>query len=109
MSPLLMNIFIGDKEGNTIVNPTVFNSVVLVLVLCVFFIICGNAVKKADPSKPSKGIVLFLEILVTGIEGLVEQTMGVKHLKFCTIHWDINSVFNLCKLIRVTRIKCTNI
>ena len=82
MSPLLMNIFIGDKEGNTIVNPTVFNSVVLVLVLCVFFIICGNAVKKADPSKPSKGIVLFLEILVTGIEGLVEQTMGVKHLNF---------------------------
>ena len=76
MSPLLMNIFIGDKEGNTIVNPTVFNSVVLVLVLCVFFIICGNAVKKADPSKPSKGIVLFLEILVTGIEGLV------KHLNF---------------------------
>ena len=50
MSPLLMNIFIGDKEGNTIVNPTVFNSVVLVLVLCVFFIICGNVVKKADPS-----------------------------------------------------------
>ena len=82
MSPLLMSIFIGDKEGNTIVNPTVFNSVVLVLVLCVFFVICGNAVKKADPSKPSKGIVLFLEILVTFIDGLVEQTMGAKHLNF---------------------------
>ncbi|MDO4925815.1 MAG: F0F1 ATP synthase subunit A [Turicibacter sp.] len=95
MSPLLMRLAIGKSNGNglfqfftsesdmnPIVNPTVFNSVVLVLVLCVFFIICGNAVKKADPSKPSKGIVLFLEILVTSIEGLVEQTMGAKHLNF---------------------------
>ena len=95
MNPLLVKIAIGESNGNglfqffksesdmnPIVNPTVFNSVVLVLVLCVFFIICGNAVKKADPSKPSKGIVLFLEILVTTIEGLVEQTMGAKHLSF---------------------------
>ena len=95
MSPLLLRVAIGESNGNglfqffkseadmnPIVNPTVFNSVVLVLVLCVFFIICGNAVKKADPSKPSKGIVLFLEILVTTIEGLVEQTMGAKHLSF---------------------------
>ncbi len=95
MSPLLLRVAIGESNGNglfqffkseadmnPIVNPTVFNSVVLVLVLCVFFIICGNTVKKADPSKPSKGIVLFLEILVTTIEGLVEQTMGAKHLSF---------------------------
>ncbi|MDE5977486.1 MAG: F0F1 ATP synthase subunit A [Turicibacter sp.] len=95
MSPLLVKIAIGKSNGNglfqifqsesdmnPIVNPTVLNSVVLVLVLCVFFIICGSAVKKADPSKSSKGLVLFLELLVTGIEGLVEQTMGLKHLKF---------------------------
>lgn len=95
MSPLLVKVAIGEREGqglfrffeseadmNPIVNPTVFNSVVLVLILCVFFIMCGNAVKKADPSKPSKGIALFLELLVTTIEGLVEQTMGAKHLNF---------------------------
>ena len=91
MNPLLMKIAIGESDGTglfkifnpgtemkSIVNPTVFNSVVLVLVLSVFFIICGNAVKKADPTKPSKGIVLLLELLVTVIEGLVEQTMGLK-------------------------------
>lgn len=94
MSPLLMKIFFGKPgpdgqpllgtDGNpiSIINPTVVNSVLIVAILCVFFIWCGSKIKKADPSRPSKGLVLFVEILVTGIEGLVEQTMGLKHLNF---------------------------
>ena len=82
MSPLLMKIVVENSNGETLVNPTVANSVLLVVVLCVLFIWFGSKVKKADPSKPSKGVVLFLEILITGIEGLVDQTMGTKHMKF---------------------------
>ena len=95
MSPLLMKFSIGPSDGGglfkvlpadaevtSIVNPTVVNSVLIVAVLCVLFIVFGNKVKKADPSKPSSGAVLFLEILVTGIEDLVGQTMGLKNLNF---------------------------
>lgn len=95
MSPLLMKFSIGPSDGGglfkvlpadaevtSIVNPTVINSVLLVTVLSILFIVFGSKIKKADPSKPSSGAVLFLEILVTGIDGLVEQTMGAKNIKF---------------------------
>ncbi len=95
MSPLLMKLSIGPSDGGglfkvlpadaevtSIVNPTVINSVLLVAVLCILFIVFGSKIKKADPSKPSSGAVLFIEILVTGIDGLVEQTMGAKNIKF---------------------------
>ena len=73
---------ISLQFGDVIINPTVLNGFLMVIVLSVVFIIAGNQVKKADPSKPSKGLVLFLEILVTGINSLVKAAMGDHNLNF---------------------------
>ncbi len=65
-----------------IVNPTVVNSVLIVIALCLFLIWASKKIKQADPSKPSTGVVLLLEILVSTIDTLVTQTMGSKYLHF---------------------------
>lgn len=73
-----INLAFGSVE----INPTVLNGFLLVLFLSLFFIYAGNKVKKADPSQPSRGVVLFLEILVTSINGLIVSTMGKHNLSF---------------------------
>ena len=69
-------------NGEEILNPAIFNSVLIVFILSIFFIICGLKVKKADPSKPTTGLVLFLELFVNGVEGFVTQVMGKKNVGF---------------------------
>ena len=76
-----MDIFLS-WNGREVLSPAIFNSVLIVIVLSIFFIICGFKVKKADPSKPSKGLVHFLELFVNGVEGFVTQVMGEKHVGF---------------------------
>ncbi len=98
MSQFLISIFIGESDGNPgglgiisseqfevmkeIVNPTVVNSLLIILVLCLFLIWGSKKIKQADPSKPSTGIVLLLEILVSTINDLVSTTMGAKYINF---------------------------
>lgn len=76
MNNFLMSISIVDEQGLEIVNPTVVNSMLVVLVLSIILIIGSKKIKAADPSKPSTGFVLLLEILVTSINDLVVSTMG---------------------------------
>ncbi|MGL4336381.1 MAG: F0F1 ATP synthase subunit A [Turicibacter sp.] len=96
MNLLLTKLFVGRQEGNNsfvnvidtmegiteVINPTVVNSVLIVFALCVFIIWSSSKIKKADPSKPSSGIVLIFELVVSTVESLVTQTMGAKHLSF---------------------------
>lgn len=92
-------------NGEEILRPAVFNSVIIVLVLSIFFIICGTKIKKADPSKPTKGLAFFLELFVTFIEGFVAQVMGEKHIGFAPYIGMLASflaVANLSGLIGLT-------
>ena len=57
-------------NGEELIPASVFNSVLIVLGLSLFFMICGAKVKKADPEKPSKGLVFFMELVVTSVEGI---------------------------------------
>jgi len=66
--------------GDIVIQPTVVNGFLITLALCLLVIAAGSKVKKADPRLPSKGIVLFLELLVTGIEGLVKLIVGAENL-----------------------------
>ena len=76
-----MDIFIAIN-GETVVAAGVLNSVVIVIALCLFFLIAGWFVKRADPTKPSKGIVFLLELLVVTFEGICQSIMGVKNGRF---------------------------
>jgi F-type H+-transporting ATPase subunit a len=74
-----MYLHIG--EGITI-QPAIINSLLVVAFLCIFFIVCGIKVNKADPSKPSKGVVFFMEFAVSGVEKIAEGMIGDKSGKF---------------------------
>lgn len=52
---------------------------IIFVVLLVFSIVANRAIKKADPSKPPKGFVNVLEMLVETVDNLLVSTMGPKH------------------------------
>ncbi|AFS77279.1 F-ATPase, F0 complex, subunit A AtpB [Gottschalkia acidurici 9a] len=61
--------------GSTI-NDTVVNSWIIVIALSIFAIIINKKIKNTNPGEKPKGILNVLEILVTAVQGLVDQTMG---------------------------------
>lgn len=74
----------GDKMGiifnafgkEIYVHDSVVNSWLITIVLCIFAIIVGTKLKKADPSEKPTGIQNVLEMLVEGVRNLVTSTMG---------------------------------
>jgi len=77
-----MDIFIAANGGEPLISAGVLNSVVIVVILCLFFIIASSKIKKADPQKPSIGLVFIMELLVTSMEGICKSIMGHKNGKF---------------------------
>jgi len=73
-----VDIFIA-LNGETLISAGVLNSVVIVAILSIFFVICSRKIKKADPTKPSRGVVFLIEFLVTSIESLCQSIMGSKN------------------------------
>jgi len=76
-----MDLYLHIGE-NMVIQPAIINSLLVVVCLCVFFIICGIKMNKADPSKPSKGLVFFMEFAVSGIEKIANGMIGDKTGKF---------------------------
>lgn len=74
--------FIITRGEETVISAAVLNSVVLMILLCLFFIWAGTKVKKADPLAPSKGIVFFVELLVTSFDGICKGIMNDKLGRF---------------------------
>lgn len=69
-------------NGEVLIPAAVLNSVGIVLVLSLFFMICSRAVKKADPSLPSKGLVFFLELIVTNVEAICKAMINDQKGRF---------------------------
>ena len=65
-------------NNEAVIPSAIVNSVVIVIVLCVLFILGGRMVQKADPRLPSKGIVLIFELVVEGIDKLCQSMLGDK-------------------------------
>jgi len=76
-----MDLYLHIGE-NIVIQPAIINSLLVVVCLCIFFIICGIKMNKADPSKPSKGLVFFMEFAVSGIEKMANGMIGDKTGRF---------------------------
>lgn len=76
-----MDVIVNIGESLSI-QPAVFNSLIVIFCLCIFIIICGAKVSKADPSKPSKGLVFFMELAVSSIEKMANSMIGDKTGKY---------------------------
>ena len=62
-------------------SPNIISSLIVIFVLIMISIIFGLIVKKQDPKKPSKGIVLLLEMLVGWINNLCDNNLGKRGRK----------------------------
>ncbi|MFV0254684.1 MAG: F0F1 ATP synthase subunit A [Erysipelotrichaceae bacterium] len=58
------------------------NSFIVVIVLCIFYIILGNKIAKADPLVKPVGLILIAEIIYSTIDNLVIENMGERNKKF---------------------------
>ena len=76
-----MDLYLHIGE-NIVIQPAIINSVLVIVCLCIFFIICGTKMNKADPTKPSKGLVFFMEFAVSGIENIAHGMIGDKAGKY---------------------------
>ena len=59
----------------------IYSSLIVVIVLSVVFILMGNALKKADPMKPTKGLAFLGEYLFTFTNEFVDNNMGKNYNK----------------------------
>jgi F-type H+-transporting ATPase subunit a len=69
-------------NGETLVSAGVVNSMIIVMVLSVFFVLCSMTIKKANPAEPSTGIVLVLEFFVTSVENVCRTIMNDQKGRF---------------------------
>lgn len=63
---------IGEQE----LTPTLINSLIVFVILILFFIICGITISRANPRKPSKGFMAILEVTYQGVLTFVGQNVG---------------------------------
>ena len=69
------------------------------VILIVFSIIANRAIKKADPTKPPKGFVNVLELLVEAVDNMLVDTMGPKHgPRFANYIGSLFALLLLCNL-----------
>ncbi|MCL1948657.1 MAG: F0F1 ATP synthase subunit A [Turicibacter sp.] len=64
------------------IHPQVINGWLISIVIWIVLIIAAKKVEKADPTAPPKGLALFLEMLVEGVDDLVAATMGKHNMAF---------------------------
>jgi len=55
---------------------SLFSSLLIMIIVAVLFIIAGAKAKKANPTKPSKGLLMLAEWLVEKISSWTARTMG---------------------------------
>jgi F-type H+-transporting ATPase subunit a len=63
-------------------SPQVFSTLIVVTVLSIIFIVIGNKVKKLDPNKTPKGVVLVAILAVETFNKMVQSYMNYKPYKF---------------------------
>jgi len=86
-------------------SPTIINSVIVVLVVSLFCMICGMKIKKADPTKPTKGLVLVMEVVFSSLSSFAEESIGRKaatHVPFILTLAFYLAVANLLGLTGLT-------
>lgn len=77
-----MELVVHFRGQDHIIPDTIFNTFVVVVVLSLLGILVGRYFKRLDPTrKPTKFQTIF-EVLVEGVDNLVETNMGRHNLKF---------------------------
>ena len=75
-------MYIQLTFGDLVLTPTITNSVLIIASLTIFFIICGMTIKRADPTRPSKGFMAFIEFIYSAICDFAANSIGEQGHRF---------------------------
>ncbi len=67
--------------SKVVIQSEMLSSVLISILFTIFFIYAGNKIKKADPTKRPKGVVLFMEIVVKWLYDYFASIMPKKFAK----------------------------
>ncbi len=73
-------IQLGGRE--IAIHDSIFNVVVVTILLIIFAIIVNKKIKEASIDDEPSTFLIIVELLVEGIQGLVKSTMGEHNLGF---------------------------
>ena len=74
-----------DKVKDYFVNKMpgeMYVSLLIMIFIAVFAIVLGHKIKKADPTKPPKGLALVADYLVEFSQNSINNTLGTAYEKF---------------------------
>jgi len=80
-------------------NITASNAIIVTVILVLFFLIVGIKISKADPSKPSRGLVLIFEMIYTFLIGFAKGQVGETAVKYVPFIMTIGAYLALANLI----------
>lgn len=90
-------ITIGGKE--ILIHQSIFNTVLVVIVLSLFALYANSKFKSADTSKKPVGFQNIVEILVDAINNLVRTTMGENNFGFAPFIFTIICFIGVANLL----------
>ena len=91
----MMDISIEDWG----LTPIAVNVIFVTLILLVFFIVAGIKISKADPSKPSVGFILVMELIFTGVTNFAKGQIGEIAPRFVPYVVAVGSYLALANLL----------
>jgi len=68
--------------GDVTLEPTITNSLLVIVGLIIFFMICSIVINKADPRQPSTGFMRIIEFIYTALHDFAKNSIGEKAIKF---------------------------
>ena len=72
----IWNYFVNEAKGELLV------SLLVMLIIAIFAIILGHAIKKADPKKPTRGLAFIAEEIINYATKQISEILGTAYLKF---------------------------
>lgn len=63
-------------------KPELIVSLIVMFIIAILTIILGCSIKKADPTKPTKGLAFVAETIVTYSDNQIKELLGTAYLKF---------------------------
>lgn len=73
-----LTLYVNDL----VFGPAVVNSVLVTIMLVIFFVVCRIVIKRADPTKPTKGMMFLIEYAHDVIFNFIGESVGDKAFKY---------------------------
>jgi len=80
-------------------GPAVVNSILVTIILVIFFVICNVIIKRTDPTKPIRGLMFLIEFAHDALFKFIGESVGDKAFKYVPFVFTIVSYLVVANLL----------